>query len=495
MKKPIVKMGPYILAGVSFSFLTNCTVDVAPLTDAELNAAAAAELADMFSHAEHVSQPLSLNDVVARAVINNLDNRLARLEQSFALTQVEVDSIDMLPTLAASAGYSNRSPENFTTSQVLGAGAPTGSYSRSSDTENATYSLSTTWNVLDFSLGYYNARQAGNRAFIAEERARRGGMDIIRDARQSYWGAYAAQELSGTIERTIGEANEVLERIRRGEQSGSIPAVDALRSRRTVLESLRQLEIFRNQLSTAQIELAQLVNARPGSHIQLSTNQMTIPSLPGSLPELEAQAFTENPSLREQQYRIRIALDDVRRTTAQMFPELTVSAELNYDADSFLLNNSWNQFGLNAGWNLLRLMTSPQRLNLSERGVEVERTRALAVRMAVLAQTHIAYRQFYFARQQFQLARDLAEVDRRLAQQSRAREEASVGSQVERVVTETSALLSQLRVYDAYGSLLAAQSAVLSSIGDDAELAEILERHQRVQLETAQTAAERSSDE
>jgi outer membrane protein TolC len=479
MKKPIAGKSAPLWAGIGLCVLASCSVHVDALSEAHLNEAAATELAQMFVTGESVAYPLSLDDVIGRAVLNNLDNRLLRLEQSFALAQVDVDSMEMLPTLAASAGYTNRTRENFTTSHVFGTTAPSGSFSRSREAENMTNSLSTTWNVLDFTLGYFSARQAGNSAFIAEERARRAGMGIIRDARQSFWNAYAAQQLSGTIATTIAEANAVLARIEEGERGGAIPAVEALRSRRTVLENVRQLEIFSHELATARIELAQLVNVQPGSVVALAPSRMSVPSLPGTLPELEARAFTSNPSLREQQYRINIALDDVRWTTAQLFPDLSLSAEANFDADAFLLNNRWNQFGLTAGWNLMRLMTAPQRIDLSERGVEVERARALAVRMAVLAQTHIAYRDFHFARAQFQRASALAEIDRQLAQQSRVREEASVGSQVERIVVETSSLISQLRVYEAYGEVMAAYSAVLSSIGADADLRQILEQDQQ----------------
>ncbi|MCL7406454.1 TolC family protein [Paradonghicola geojensis] len=468
-----------LLGGVCATLLASCSVHVDPITDARLTETAARELAEMFPAAQSIEEPLGLDAVIERAVVNNLDNRLSRLEQSFTLLQVDVDSLEMLPTLAANAGYSNRSRDSFTTSQVLGEERPDPpSFSRSRDAEGTTATLSTTWNVLDFTLGYYNARQAGNRAFIAEERARRAGMDIIRQARQTFWRAYAAQQLSGTIEDTIAEANRVLNLIREGEERGAIPAVEALQSRRTVLENVRQLEIFNRDLAAAQIELAQIVNVRPGAQVELATSSMSIPSLPGSLSELEARAFTSNPTLREQQYRINIALDDLKRTTAQLFPELSFSATTSYDGDSFLLNDSWNQFGLNAGWNLLRLLTGPQRRGLSERGVDVERARALALRMTVLAQTQIAYRDFIFSRNQFARAQELAEIDRQLAQQSRAREQASVGSLVERVAVETSTLVSQLRVYDAYSDLVAAHAAVMSTIGANDAMTEALARHQ-----------------
>lgn len=468
--------------------LSACSVQTTAITDEQLREAATVELSAMFPAVQAVSGSVSLDETVQRAVINNLDNRLSRLERSYASRQVEVDSLDMLPVLAANAGYSRRSNDGYTTSQPLGSPV-TNSFSRGSDATIRTADLSVSWNVLDFAMGYYNAQQAGNRAFIAEERARRAGMDVIRQAKNSYWRAYAAQDLSGRVGSNIEDAERVLDVIREGESSGAIPAMQALEQSRVVLENIRQLETANQELSRARTNLAQMINVAPGQSFVLAGSRMEVPSIGQSLTELEQLAFLQNPTIREQAYRERIALSDVKKTTAELFPNLSASAQMNYSSDDFLREGDWNTFGLNVGMNLLRLATAPQRRGLAQEGVSVEQARSLAVRMAVLAQTHIAYRDYQFARQQFDRVRELAQVEASIAEQSRNREQASAGSQVRRVTDETSAILSQLRVYRAYAELVSAHDALKATVGEDDELIALIAEQRRL-YETALADAE-----
>lgn len=472
-----------LLATSAVFLLSACSVQTPALNDEQLREAATLELSAMFPQVQAVSGSLSLDETVQRAVINNLDNRLSRLERSYAAQQVDVDSLDMLPVLAANAGYSRRSNDGYTTSQPLGSPV-TNSFSRGSDAEIRTADLSVSWNVLDFAMGYYNAQQAGNRAFIAEERARRAGMDVIRQAKDSYWRAYAAQELSGRVRSNIEDAERVLAVIREGESSGAIPAIQALEQSRVVLENIRQLETSNQELSRARTNLAQIINVTPGQSFALAGSRMDVPSVGRSLAELEELAFLQNPMIREQAYRERIALSDVRKTTAELFPNLSVNGQMNYSSDDFLREGDWNTFGLNVGMNLLRLATAPQRRGLAQEGVSVEQARSLAVRMAVLAQTHIAYRDYQFARQQFDRVRELARVEASIAEQSRNREQASAGSQVQRVTDETSAILSQLRVYRAYAELVSAYDALQATVGEDDELIALMAEQRRL-YETA----------
>ena len=463
--------------------LSACSVQTPALTDERLRQAATSELSQMFPSIQVVSSDVTLDDAIQRSVINNLENRLQRLERSFASRQVNVDSLDMLPVLAANAGYTRRSNEGYTTSQPIGQPI-TGSFSRGSDDQARTSDLSVSWSALDFALGYYNAQQAGNRAFIAEERARRAGMDVIRQAKDSYWRAYAAQALGARVAQNISEAEAALDLIKEGENSGSIPSMQALEQSRTVLENIRQLETLRQELTQAQITLAQMINVPPGEAVRLRTSSMPVPQVSQSLNQLEQEAFLRNPSIREQQYRTSIALTDVKRTTAELFPNLSANAQMNYSSDDFLRRERWNTFGLNVGLNLLQLATAPQRRGLARDGVEVEQARALAVRMAVLAQTHIAYRDYQFSRQQYARVRQLAEVEQSIAEQSRAREAASAGSAVQRVTNETSAILSQLRVYRAYADLMSAHATLQSTVGSDDELISLIAEQRRL-YETA----------
>ena len=472
-----------LLSTSAILLMSACSVQTTALSDEQLRKAATSELSQIFAPVQAVNGEVNIQDAVQRSVINNLENRLQRLEQSYASRQVDVDSLDMLPVLAANAGYTRRSNDGYSTSQPLGS-PMTGAYSRGSDDQIRTTDLSVSWNVLDFAVGYFNAQQAGNRALIAEERARRAGMDVIRQAKDSYWRAYAAQALSGRVSNNIAEAESVLSTIREGERSGAIPAMQALEQSRSVLESIRQLEIVRQELSQARLMLSQMINVPPGQSVALSSRGMTVPIVSENLASLEEQAYLRNPAIREQQYRTQIALSDVKKTTAELFPNISANAQMNFSSDDFLRQSEWNSFGLSVGMNLLRLATAPGRRGLAQDGVNVEQARALAVRMAVLAQTHIAYRDYQFALQQFNRSREIEEVEASIAEQSRAREVASTRSQAQRVLDETGAILSKLRVYRSYADLLSAHETLQATVGADDELVDLIAEQRRL-LETA----------
>jgi chromosome segregation ATPase len=152
----------------------------------------------------------------------------------------------------------------------------------------------------------------------------------------------------------------------------------------------------------------------------------------------------------------------------------------------------------------MRLATAPQRNSSARQGVEVEEARALAVRMAVLAQTHIAYRQYAFARQQFNRANELYRIETELAEENRVRQNASVGNEVDRIVSDTSAILAEVRLYQAYATLISSYDAINATVGDDSELSTyIAENQKRLSVaiediataeETIQTANEAKAD-
>ena len=473
----------FLLGSVAI-FVAGCSVQTTPLTQEELRVAATQQVAAMFPTVQQVEGSLTESDVVTRALVNNLDTRLARLESTYAMSQLNVDNLNMLPTLAVNAGYVNKSVDGYSTSQVLGDATTTGSYSRGSEEAIGTGDLSVTWNVLDMAVGYFSAQQTADRALIAQERERRASLDLVRRAKEAFWRAYAAERLSGQVARNIREADNVIANIQRGEASGAIPRLEALQQRRTVLETVRQLEILKQELDIARIELNQMINVAPGQDVDLEAGSMAALNIGRSLPELEQMAYDLSPDIREQEYRSRIAIADVKRSSAELFPNLSATASLNYSTDDFLLNDDWNQYGLNVGWNLMRLASAPQRTATARQGIEVEEARALAVRMAVLAQTHIAYRQYTFARQQFNRADELYRIEQQLAEQNRARENASVGNEVDRIVSDTNAIMAQVRRYQAYATLVSSHDALKATVGDDTELAGYIAQNQQ-RLDTA----------
>src|SRR5690606_8432353 len=96
---------------------------------------------------------LTLDEAIARSVLNNRDKKLKTLETALAQGQIELARHAMLPQLTAAAGYSQRSEYAASASVPFTNGEPgpigqNPSYSVSQDKNRHTEDISFTWNVL-----------------------------------------------------------------------------------------------------------------------------------------------------------------------------------------------------------------------------------------------------------------------------------------------------------------------------------------------------------
>ena len=95
------------------------------------------------------------------------------MEQALALNQLDLDDYELLPTLTAKAGYADRSEFSASNSKELDGPPPSGAFSYSGDRTSFTGNLTLSWNVLDFGVSYFNARQNADRSLIADERRKK----------------------------------------------------------------------------------------------------------------------------------------------------------------------------------------------------------------------------------------------------------------------------------------------------------------------------------
>jgi len=318
------------------------------------------------------------------------------MEEALALNQLDVSKLDMLPKLMANAGYSDRNQERATySSQYTPVTTPrdTSRSSFSAERSHGTADLGLTWNLLDVGLGYYGSRQQADRVLIATEKRRKAMHQLMQDVRTAYWRAAAAQKLRAEVDRTITMAEAALEDSRKVETERVRNPLDALRYQRQVLENLRLLEAIDQELSTAQVELASLINAPVGQPIRVAEADVTLNSdhvLKMPIGLLEEAALENNADLREQHYNSRVAREEVRKTMARLFPNLSFSYGLKYDSDKYLVHNQWNEAGLQLSFNLFNLFTADSQIKLAEAGVTLADQRRVATQMAVLAQVHLA---------------------------------------------------------------------------------------------------------
>src|SRR5690606_33954656 len=100
---------------------------------------------------EPVNGPIKLEEAVARALKYNLDARVALMEQSVKLRQLDLSRYDLLPKLVADAGYYVRDKEQLSTSRdVAGNLTDPDNASTSLEKRRLVSELELSWNVLDF---------------------------------------------------------------------------------------------------------------------------------------------------------------------------------------------------------------------------------------------------------------------------------------------------------------------------------------------------------
>lgn len=463
---------PFLASAALAALLSACAVTPKPLGQAELAAQAETDRKLMFGDAEPLEAPLTLPEAIARVLKHNLDQRAKLMEEALARGQLKVDRFDLLPQLTASAGYRYRSEYNAVRSRDLFTGKPSDANpTYSTDRNLFDADLGLTWNILDFGVGYYNAQQNADRALIAGERRRRTAANLIQEVRFAYWRAAAAQALKDKVSASITLAEKALADAEQVEREGLRDPMTSLQFQKTLLESLRQLEAIQHELAAAQAELAALINVAPGTEIRLAVSSETALEVPGwalTPRQMEELAFVNNPDLREQAYQSRIAADETRKAVLRLLPGVSLNLAHKYDSNGFLYENQWNEVGVRVSWNLFNLLSAPSRIKHAKALETVTEAKRLALRMAVLAQVHVAHHQFQAATRQYARSEQLWQVDSRLAQSAARRQELSAQGLIERVAAETAAISAELRRYQSYAQLQAALGRMQSSIGVDA---------------------------
>ena len=422
---------------------------------------------------EPIAGALTLDEALARALKYNLDRRAKMMEEALAMGQLDVSKFDMLPKIMAQAGYSNRSVPRFTASQSYpdwqqNGTKPGSSYSTTAEDRHSNYDLGLTWSLLDVGMGYYGSKQQADRFLVAGEKRRKAMHLLMQDVRTAYWRAASAQLLKADVQKTIDLAESALVDSRKAAGERVRNPLEPLRYQRQLLENLRLLESINHELSSAQIDLAALINAPLNQPIQIATTDLrNISDEVSKVPvqKLEEVALQNNADLRESHYNTRIAQEETRRTLLRMFPNLSFNYGAKYDTDRYLMSNNWNEAGVQLSFNLMNLFTGATQMKMAEAGVAVADQRRVAAQMSVMTQVHLSRLQVINARSQYDRADAIYDADTKIAEVMRNRQMVQAQSKLDTVSTETAAILSLLRRYQALAQVQVAENRVLATLG------------------------------
>jgi len=457
-----------LLASLTATIAAGCMVRPAALTLSDRKATLPTDQQAMFGNQQPVQGPIALEEAMARAVKYNLDSRVKLMEAAVAQRELDLSNFDLLPKLAAGAGYTRRDRVLASSSRSVATGEQSLVPSTSTDRDVRTVDLNLSWNILDFGVSYYGAKQQADRVLGLQERRRKAVQQLMQQTRAAFWQAAGAQRLQGQIDPLLGQAHQALNDSRNIEKGSLEPPLEALAYQRELLELIFQLEGVRDQLEQAKPKLAAIMDLPPGRPFEVAApDSFDQPALRIVPEEMEQTALLNRPELIEASYNERIGLNETHKAMARLLPGVQLSLGTHYDSNSFLVHNAWNDAGVQASWNLLNLVSAHSIRASAKAQYDLAREQRLAACVAVLAQVHVAWIDFNSRQQQFQLVSELNGVEQRMLEHTRNAAAADARGKLAEIRAATSALMTQLRLYESYSAYQEAYGEMLTTLGVD----------------------------
>lgn len=451
--------------------LGGCALTPEPLTPEEKWAAIEQDKRMIFGDNAPVTGAISLEEAMARAVKFNLDHRSEMLSQAVAQKQLDLSGYDMLPKLASSAGLSNRSNDAASSSESIRTHSQ--SLEPSVSTERRMWSAQTavTWNILDFGVSYIRARQTADRSLMADEQRRKVIHNIIQDVRTTYWRSVAAERLLRRIDPLLKRTQAALADAQAIEQQSIRAPLEELQYQRALLATLERLRALRRELVGAKIQLAALMNLKPGTEFHVAAPdekaEAPLPRVATAPDDLVDVALHNRPELIQASYDARVSGAETRRILLEMLPGISVNAGGSYDSNRYLTNNQWATYGVGVAWNLLTVFSTPTRLELAEADQALKKVKHAALSMAVMAQVNVASLRLQQATEEYLTARQQANVEQRIFRQLVNSGQAQRSGELAVIQADAENVFAALRRDTSYANVQNAYGALMVSVGAD----------------------------
>lgn len=412
--------------------------------------------------------PLTLGELMARAVLTNLDTKVSNLEEALALGAFELSKYDMLPTAAISSTYYDRNNFNASSSFSVLSGQETLEPSTSQEKRHQVSDLRISWNLLDFGVSYFQAKQEADRYLITTQNRKKAFLDLLQQARSHYWRALAAQRLEHPVNEVIVEAKVAYEEVSQGIEERIYPdLLQALEVKKELYTLIGDLQRLQSDLEQSKILLANFINLPSDTVIKLVEPE-ELPSLPIldlERDSLELTALTHSSEVMIGAYNARIEHAETKKAMLRLLPGIELGHSFNDDTNDFLFNNYWNEASLRVSWNLLRLASTKQTLRSSELRDELQVQRRMAANMAVVTRLNLALHQYSSQLNQMEKAKELRSIDAEIAKFTSNAVATSSAGQVDLVRTQAESITAELTYLMAYAQVQEAYGTVLVSLG------------------------------
>ena len=449
--------------------MSGCSLLPVSFTQDELKEQAQNDRVLVTQNQEAVDGPITLYEAIARALKYNLDFHLEFSEKILSETQFDLSKYELLPQLVAKTGYNSRDKFSGSSSRSLLTGNQSLQSSTSSDRDIFTNDLSLTWNVLDFGLSYIRAKQSADHVLIAEEEKRKVVNRIVQDVRTAYWRAVSNDRLINRIQELLIRVSKAIEESKQIEIDRLDRPLTALTYQRELIGIKRELEELQRDLALAKIQLAALMNLRPGEDFELVIPDRTdIVNKVDISPDMMEQLALENrPEIRTISYEERINRHEAKAAILSLMPGLNLNLGKSHSTNTFLFHNNWLSYGAQVSWNLLNIFKLPStNRNIKAKGKVLE-ARRLALTMAIMTQVHVSMAQYGYSQREYQTAADYFLTQRKILKQLESGVTANTVTEQSLIREEMNMMVAEIKYDIAYSDVENAYASIFAALGID----------------------------
>ncbi len=422
---------------------------------------------------------IDLYTAIALAIENNKDLKVKLLETSLANRKIEDVEFEMLPTMAANAGYTGSERYKTTSSATVPsddlAGSIGSSYSTSRDRDVNEQDIGFSWNALDFGLSYIRAGQSSDKFLISKELEKKAANNITKDVIRAYWNALSAEKLIKKYDPLLVKVNNALNDSQKIEELLLQKPMDALLYQKELLDIQRALQSQKQSFINAKIELGALMGLLPNEKFVLVQTDQPLNELNMKLKHMEKHALVNRPELIENHYEERISIAETKAGMRSLLPGLNFNAAWTSSSNDYLMNKTNFEFGSSIGANLLNVFRAPKLKDVNEMNTEIIQEQRLALSMAVLSQVHISNIEYQMALEEYETADRYYDVSRKITEQVRNAQKIARFGELELIREEASLLVAELRRDIAFSKVQFSVAQVYTSVGVDVTTRESLQ--------------------
>ena len=414
---------------------------------------------------------IDLYTAIALAIKNNKELKIKLLENALANRQIDKIKFEMLPSLAANAGYSGSDKYRTTTSANVSnadtAGVMGTTYTTSSEKGVANQDIGFTWNALDFGLSYIKAGQSNNRYLISDEAEKKASHNIVREVIRTYWNSLSAEKLIKKYDPLLIKVDSALNDSQKIEELLLTKPMDALLYQKELLDIQRALQTQKQIFIDAKIQLGTLMGLLPNQKFKIVDTNEPLTILDMSLKGMEEHALIHRPELIENHYEERISVQQAKAGIVSLLPGLNFNAAWTSSSNDYLMNKTNFEYGSTLGANLLNVFSYPKIKEINETNLRIIKEQRLALSMAVLSQVHLSNINYQMALEEYATADRYYDVSQKITAQVKNAQKIAKFGNLELIREEASLLVAELRYDIAYTKLQHAIGQIYTSVGLD----------------------------